>query len=132
VLGCAISWYRIVEPAEAHLVTSPKGRIVASSDQKISDTRYYFAVSGWIPLFGKQVRVMDVTVKELVTPQETIEFRELSLFGKHMRKSKNLNFLYIFTLLKGQSYFSRYFLYIFLLINSTVLYFISPLLHRFF
>lgn len=70
-----IAWYRIVDPSEAHLVVTPSKRFVVSPDDKISTdgAKTYFAVSSWIPFFGRAIRIMDVTIKELVVNQETYE-----------------------------------------------------------
>lgn len=72
---CAFAWYRIVPPSEAHLVVTPKKKMVCSSDPKIQKdggSSTYFAIPK-IPGIGRTVRVMDVTIKELVLNQETIE-----------------------------------------------------------
>jgi len=70
---CLFAWYRIVDPSEAHLVVTPKGKFVASSDEKIGTQRTYFAIPNWIPFIGRAIRIMDVTIKELPIHQETIE-----------------------------------------------------------
>jgi flotillin len=73
---CAISWYRIVSPSEAHVVVWRNHKKVYSSDEKIASENTgatYFAVPEWIPFFGKQVRDMDLTIKEIVHQQETLE-----------------------------------------------------------
>lgn len=76
-LGVATT-YRIVPPTEAHLVTTQSGRFVASSDDSLSIDgeqvkKAYFAIPSFIPFFGTQVRVMDVTIKEINLGQETFE-----------------------------------------------------------
>lgn len=68
-----IAWYRIVDPSEAHLVATPTGKFVASSDEKVGEKRIYFAIPNWIPFFGRSIRIMDVTIKEIPMEQETIE-----------------------------------------------------------
>jgi len=60
--------YRIVKPSEAHFVTSPGKTFVASADPNISKKRWYLA----IPIF-RNIRKMDLTIKELILSQETIE-----------------------------------------------------------
>ena len=71
----AVSWYRVVDPSEAHLVVTPKGKFVVSPDDAVSTDgkKTYFAISSWIPFIGRAVRVMDVTIKEIVSTQETYE-----------------------------------------------------------
>lgn len=70
---CAFAWYRIVDPSEAHLVVTPYGKMVVSADDKIGDTKTYFAIPSFIPFFGRAIRIMDVTIKEIVVEQETYE-----------------------------------------------------------
>lgn len=72
-LICAASWYRIVPATEVHLVTTPKKRFVASSDRKISQYSTYFEIPSWIPFFGRTVRIIDATIKEVRGKQDTIE-----------------------------------------------------------
>lgn len=71
----AVSWYRIVPPSEAHLVVTMGTRRVYSSDEKISgDGRSaYFKIPSFIPIFGREVRMIDLTTKEIVMVQETYE-----------------------------------------------------------
>jgi len=76
VIGSIISWYTVVDPSEAHLVVSGRGKFVASSDDKVASgtgKRAYFNIPRWIPWIGRSVRKLDVTIKEIVLPQETIE-----------------------------------------------------------
>jgi flotillin len=72
---CSFAWYRIVPPSEAHLVVTPYKKMVVSSDDKISTDKKkaYFAIPNFIPFFGRNIRRMDVTIKELVVGQETYE-----------------------------------------------------------
>ena len=70
---CSFAWYRIVDPSEAHLVATANGKFVVSSDENVGDRKMYFAVPGWIPFFGRAIRQMDVTIKEILNTQETIE-----------------------------------------------------------
>lgn len=67
--------YRIVGPSEAHLVVTPTKRFVVSPDEKVAtdNRKTYFAFPHWIPFIGRAVRVMDVTIKEIVVEQETYE-----------------------------------------------------------
>jgi len=67
------AWYRIVDPSEAHLVATPNGKFVASPDENVGDKRTYFAIPNWVPFFGRAIRIMDVTIKEIPMEQETIE-----------------------------------------------------------
>lgn len=68
-------WYRIVSPSEAHLVATQKERFVASPDEKIATNgrRAYFAFPKSIPFIGRDIRVMDMTIKEVLVEQETYE-----------------------------------------------------------
>ena len=67
--------YRIVPPMQAHLVVTPNGRWVVSPDEKVSDDgrRTYFAIPSFIPFVGRTIRVMDMTIKEIILQQETYE-----------------------------------------------------------
>ncbi|MFO7820260.1 MAG: SPFH domain-containing protein, partial [Halanaerobacter sp.] len=71
------SVYKIVPAGEAHLVVTPNKRMVCASDEKLrrnSGKSWYFYIPSWIPLIGRSVRQMDVTIKELVIEdQETYE-----------------------------------------------------------
>lgn len=69
---CAFAWYRVVPPSQAHFVVTPNKRFVASADSSIGEKTTYFAIPP-IPFIGRQVRVMDVTIKELIVKQETYE-----------------------------------------------------------
>ncbi len=73
---CTFAWFRIVDPSEAHLVATPSGKFVVSSDDKVGDKRTYFAIPSWIPFVGRTVRMMDVTIKEILNEQETIEEKQ--------------------------------------------------------
>lgn len=72
---CAFAWYRIVPPTEAHLVVTPRSKIIVSSDDEISTDgkRTYFAIPAGIPFIGRQIRKMDLTIKEIVLNQESYE-----------------------------------------------------------
>lgn len=72
VAGAALT-YRIVPPTEAHLVVTPSERFVVSPDEKIGDKKTYFAIPSFVPFVGRQVRIMDMTIKEIVIGQETYE-----------------------------------------------------------
>jgi len=63
-----LAMYRIVPPSEAHFITSAGKTFVASADEKVSKKRWYFA----IPVL-RNIRRMDLTIKELVVEQETYE-----------------------------------------------------------
>ena len=75
VIISLIRWYRIVDPSEAHLVVTPKGKFVVSADDNIATDgkKHYFAIPSWLPFIGRAVRKMDVTIQELVEPQMTWE-----------------------------------------------------------
>jgi len=70
IIICAISWYKVVSPTEAHVVASGNGKWVVSSDDKLSSAnkRSYFA----FPLIRK-IRILDITVKDLDIVHETYE-----------------------------------------------------------
>lgn len=72
---CAFSWYRIVSPTEAHLVITPTKKMIISSDDSIATDgkKTYFAIPSAIPFFGRQVRIMDLTIEEIVQNQESYE-----------------------------------------------------------
>lgn len=74
-IGCAVSWYRVVSPSEAHLVVSGNKRLVRSSDPKITKDgkAAYFAVPSWVPGFGRKIRIMDLRIKEINGEMETYE-----------------------------------------------------------
>jgi flotillin len=68
-------WWRIVPPSEAHLVVTARSKFVVSSDIDIAKTgkKAYFAIPHRIPFIGRNVRMMDITIKEIVVEQETYE-----------------------------------------------------------
>lgn len=70
IVLCAIGWYNVVPPSEAHVVVTPTTKFVVSSDSKLTGTtkRSYFS----IPLI-RQIRVLDITVKDLDITHETFE-----------------------------------------------------------
>ena len=70
IILCAIAWYKVVPPTEAHVVASGNAKWVVSSDDKLSshNKRAYFAY----PLIRK-IRILDVTVKDLDIVHETYE-----------------------------------------------------------
>jgi flotillin len=71
----AFSWYRIVDPSEAHLVVTPTKKFVVSPDDAVATNgaKTYFAIPSWLPFFGRAIRILDVTIKEIVIMQETYE-----------------------------------------------------------
>ena len=75
VIGCCFAWYRIVSPTEAHLVVTPKKKLIVSSDDSIATgkKKTYFKIPSGIPFIGRQVRVMDLTIKEIVLTQISYE-----------------------------------------------------------
>ena len=71
-----MSWYKVVPPSEAHLVVTPSKKMVVSTDlnvRKGTNKNTYFAVPSWVVGFGRSVRRMDVTIKELLLELETVE-----------------------------------------------------------
>lgn len=70
---CGIAWWRVVDPSEAHLVATSTGKFVVSPDENVGERRTYFAIPSWLPFFGRAIRIMDVTIKEILIEQETIE-----------------------------------------------------------
>ena len=72
---CAFAWYRIVSPTEAHLVITPRKKLIVSSDDSIATDKKktYFAIPSAIPFIGRQIRIMDLTIKEIVLTQESYE-----------------------------------------------------------
>lgn len=75
IILCAFMWYRVVPPSQAHMVVTPKKRMVCSPDEKVSidGGSTYYAIPNFIPFIGRAIRIMDVTIKELVLNQETYE-----------------------------------------------------------
>ena len=71
----AFRWYRIVPPSEAHLVVMHSKRVVVSPDEKVATDgkKTYFAIPKFVPFLGRNIRVMDVTIKEIIDRQETYE-----------------------------------------------------------
>lgn len=74
IVLCAFAWYRVVPPTEAHLVVTPSTTMIASSDPLLQKDcgSSYFAIPP-IPIIGRRVRVMDVTIKEISGQMETYE-----------------------------------------------------------
>jgi len=70
-----VFWYTIVKPSEAHCVVTSGGKEVIASDPKIAThgRRAYFRFPAGIPVIGKQVRIVDLTIQELSINQETYE-----------------------------------------------------------
>ena len=73
LVGWVISWFTIVSPSEAHLVVTPNKKFVACADEAIGEKRSYYAIPSWIPGFGRKVKVMDITIKDLTMIHETVE-----------------------------------------------------------
>lgn len=75
IIICAFAWYRIVSPTEAHLVITPSKKMIISSDDSISEggKKTYFAIPSGIPFIGRRIRIMDLTIKEIVLNQESYE-----------------------------------------------------------
>ena len=72
---CAFAWYRIVSPTEAHLVITPSNKFIVSSDDSIAtnNKKTYFAIPSFLPFIGRQIRIMNLTIKEIVLTQESYE-----------------------------------------------------------
>lgn len=70
-----VLWYTIVKPSEAHCVVTSGGKEVVASDPKIAShgRRAYFRFPAGIPIIGKQVRIVDLTIQELEIEQESYE-----------------------------------------------------------
>lgn len=70
-----VFWYTIVKPSEAHCVVTSGGKEVIASDPKIAThgRRAYFKFPAGIPVIGKQVTIIDLTIQELPINQETYE-----------------------------------------------------------
>ncbi len=59
IMAILSKWYRIVPPSEAHLVVTPRKRMVCASDEtlrKNGGKSTYFQIPGWIPFMGRAVR----------------------------------------------------------------------------
>lgn len=65
--------YRIVDVSEAHIVITPKRKMIISSDKSIGEKNWYFNIPKTIPFIGRSVRRIDVSVHESVIKQETYE-----------------------------------------------------------
>ena len=71
----AASWYRIVPSTEAHYVITPKESFIISSDSEISKTgkTTYFKIPKTIPFIGREVTVVDLTIREIIVDHKTFE-----------------------------------------------------------
>ncbi len=69
------STYTIVRPGRAHFVVSPTEIFVASPDEGTATEgrRSYFKIPAFIPIIGRMTRTLDITIREIVEEQETIE-----------------------------------------------------------
>ena len=79
IIACAIAWYRVVPNSEAHMVVTPNKKMVVSPDENVRDncdSNTYFALPEWLIGFGRKIRIMDVTIKELLLTQETYEEKQ--------------------------------------------------------
>jgi flotillin len=69
--------YVVVKAAEAHLVITPRRKLICASEDRLLKAgakRTYWNIPSWIPFIGRTVRKLDITIKELVIPkQETYE-----------------------------------------------------------
>lgn len=73
---CLIIWYRVVDKSEAHVVVCPTKTMVCSGNPDYArngGNAWYFHIPDWLPFFGRTVRIMDINIKELMIPQDTIE-----------------------------------------------------------
>lgn len=69
-----VFWYEIVPPSRADCVVSGRSKTVYSSDEKIGKgNRAYFAFPSGLPIIGKVIRHVDLTIQELAIEQETYE-----------------------------------------------------------
>lgn len=66
-------WYTVVPPNEAHFVVFSGGKFVACPDETIGDKRAYYAFPAGIPVIGRRVRIIPLTVQEINVQQETYE-----------------------------------------------------------
>lgn len=78
IIGFFLSTYRVVDPSEAHLVVTPTDKFVVSSDDGVATNKRktYFAIPSWIPIIGRAIRIMDVTINEVRVSQETYEINQ--------------------------------------------------------
>ena len=90
-----LSWYRIVPPSEVHLVITPNKKLIVSSDDSISKDgkKTYFEIPKYIPFIGRIVRKMDLTIKELITTQETYEVNQARFSVKASTKYRVIDVL---------------------------------------
>ena len=70
-------WYIIVPPSEAHLVVTPRKRMVCASHEGLrrnGGKSTYFRIPERLPFIGRSIRELDITIHELIiNNQETYE-----------------------------------------------------------
>jgi len=68
VIICALAWYRIVPPSEAHLVVTRRGKLVVSPDGNVSriygnvkkNKTTYFNIPSFLPIIARTVRILSL------------------------------------------------------------------------
>jgi flotillin len=67
--------YTIPKPGTADYVSTPNGTFVACSDEALSTngTRWYLNFPSKVPMIGRSVRSLDISVQEINITQDTIE-----------------------------------------------------------
>jgi len=95
IVVCSFAWYRIVPPTEAHLVVTPRKKMIVASDESIATDgkKTYFAIPSTIPFFGRKIRKMDLTIKEIVLTQESYEENQARFNVKSSTKFRIVNVL---------------------------------------
>ena len=75
-------WFTIPETSEAHCIVSRTGKMVIATDSVLSgnDRKSYYGIPAGIPYFGKQVRIIDLAIRELNIKQETYEKNQARYF----------------------------------------------------
>lgn len=75
-------WFTIPETSEAHCIVSRTGKMVIATDSVLSgnDRKSYYNIPAGIPYFGKQVRIIDLAIRELNIKQETYEKNQARYF----------------------------------------------------
>jgi uncharacterized membrane protein YqiK len=80
------NFYVIVDVSEAHVVVTPKGKMIISSDPNISSKNWYIRIPKRIPFIGRSVRIIDVSVHETIIEQETYEKEQARYLVKSSTK----------------------------------------------
>ena len=89
----AFSWYRVVPPSEAHFVTQSRQVKVVSPDSTIQKNAgaAYFAIPEFIPKFGRKIRILPVTIREINGEMETFEKDQARYLVKYSVKYRITN-----------------------------------------